>query len=112
MNAIKSAAAGAAAIVALLGLGGCAEAGLSPGDAYAIGCPAVDSAVATGSVANKATLTGLRALRDAGQLDQQSQAWVEATIAVLENPNDVPDDARQLIIKGCADHGQPLKNLR
>ncbi len=97
---------------AVLSLAGCAEAGISADDAYAIGCPAVDSAVATGSVANKATLAGLKALRDSGQLDAQGQAWVEATIAVIENPNDVPAEAKTLIIDGCAAHGQELKNLK
>ncbi|MFC7624961.1 hypothetical protein [Microlunatus sp. GCM10028923] len=97
--------------VATLSFAGCAEAGISANDAYAIGCPAVDSAAATGSVANKATLAGLRALRDAKQLDADGQAWVEATITLLENPKEVPAEARKLIIDGCAENGHPISNL-
>lgn len=111
LGGMKRIIALAVTAVAALSLAGCAETGISAKDAYAIGCPAVDSAAATGSVANKATLAGLRALRDSKQLDADGQAWVEATITLLENPKEVPAEAKKLIIDGCTENGHPLSNL-
>lgn len=101
-----------ATAAATLALSGCAESGISAKDAYAIGCPAIDAAVASGSIANKATLAGLRALRDSGQLDPEGQRWIEVAIDVLENPSDVPPEAKKLIIDGCESNGHPLSNVR
>lgn len=113
MNRIRTAFVGAAAALAVaLPLAGCAEVGISEQDAYAVGCPAVDTAVASGSVANKATLAGLRALRDSGRLDADGQRWVEATITLLERPDRAPAEVKRLIIEGCAAHGHPLTNLK
>jgi hypothetical protein len=97
--------------VALFGVAACSQANVTAEDAYKIGCPAVDSAVAGGSVANQATLAGLRALRDSSTLDPEPQKWLDATIAVLENPENVPPEAKKLIVDGCADNGYPLRNL-
>jgi hypothetical protein len=105
-----------AAVVALslLALGGCAAAEISPEDAYSIGCPAVDGAVASGSVAKKATVTGLKKLSASGKLDPEPQRWVDATVDLLSaaKPEDIPADARNLIVEGCAKNGYPLTNLK
>jgi hypothetical protein len=96
--------AAAVAAVLLLALAGCAQADVKPEDVYSIGCPAVDGAVASGSVAKKAS----------GQLDSEPQQWVDATISLLSaaTPEDIPADARKLIIDGCAEAGYPLSNLK
>jgi hypothetical protein len=44
-KALRTIAAAAVALAALIGLASCAEAGVSQADAYRIGCPAVDAAV-------------------------------------------------------------------
>ena len=100
-------------LVALVGLAAC-SAEVSAEDAYKIGCPAVDSAAGSGSLVNKATVAGLRQLRDSGALDAEPQRWLEATISVLESddPSRVSTEAKQLVIKGCADNGYPLRNLK
>jgi hypothetical protein len=106
--------AAAVAAVLLLALAGCAQAEVKPEDAYSIGCPAVDGAVASGSVAKKATVAGLKKLSASGQLDPEPQQWVDATISLLSaaTPEDIPADARKLIIDGCAENGYPLSNLK
>ena len=100
-------------LAALVGLAGCSE-GVSAEDAYKIGCPAVDSAVGGGSLVNRATVAGLKQLRDSGALDAEPQRWIEATISLLESddPSAVSAEAKKLIIDGCADNGYPLRNLR
>ena len=106
----------AAVVVAvlLLAVAGCAQADVKAEDAYRIGCPAVDGAVASGSVAKKATVAGLKKLSGSGQLDPEPQQWVDATISLLTaaKPEDIPTDARKLIIDGCAENGYPLRNLK
>ena len=100
-------------LAALLGLAACSS-GISAEDAYKIGCPAVDSAGTGGSLVNKATVAGLKQLRDSGALDAEPQRWLDATISLLESddPSKVSTEAKQLIIKGCADNGYPLRNLK
>jgi hypothetical protein len=104
----------AVAAVLMLTLAACTQADVEPEDAYRIGCPAVDGAVASGSVAKKATVAGLKKLSASGKLDPEPQQWVDATISLLSatKPEDVPADARRLIIDGCARNGYPLKNLK
>jgi hypothetical protein len=105
----------AVAAAALVGSVACSENTVTAQDAYKIGCPAVDSAVAGGGVVGKATLAGLKKLRESGQLEGEPQRWLDATISLLEadgDPNKVSSEAKQLIIKGCADNGHPLKNLK
>ena len=106
----------AAAVVAalLLAVAACAQADVQPEDAYRIGCPAVDAAVASGSVAKKATVAGLKKLSASGQLDPEPQQWVDATISLLSaaKPEDTPTDARALIVDGCAENGYPLQNVK
>jgi hypothetical protein len=106
--------AGAVVAVLLLAVAGCSQADVQPEDAYRIGCPAVDGAVASGSVAKKATVAGLKKLSASGQLDPEPQQWVDATISLLNaaKPEDIPADARALIVDGCADNGYPLQNLK
>ena len=102
-------------LVGVVGFAGCSEATVTAEDAYKIGCPAVDVAVAGGGVAAKATVAGLKKLRDSGRLDPEPQKWLEATISLLEadgDPNKVSTEAKKLIITGCADNGYPLKNLK
>ena len=100
-------------LAALFGLAGCSQA-ISAEDAYKIGCPAVDSAVGGGSLVNRATVAGLKQLRDSGELDAEPQRWIEATISLLDSddPSAVSAEAKKLIIDGCADNGYPLRNLR
>jgi hypothetical protein len=102
-----------AMVLALLGAAGCSASGLSSSDMYRVGCPAVDSVAAGGSAANKAALGALKTLRDSGQLGTDAQKWADSAIKALESPSgaDVPSDTRTEIIKGCQDHGYPLKNL-
>lgn len=98
--------------VAVLGATGCAEAGVGEEDAYAIGCPAIDSVVAGGSVASKATVAGLERLREAIDPATGTREWLDAAITLLRSgdPDDLPAAARQLLVDGCADNGHPLRN--
>ena len=100
--------------VLMLAVAGCAHADVKPKEAYRSGCPAVDGAVASGSVAKKATVGGLKKLSASGQLDREPQQWVDATISLLSaaKPEDIPADARALIVDGCAENGYPLQNLK
>ena len=111
---MRTLAAAAVALAALVGLASCAEAGVGQADAYRIGCPAVDAAVGGGSVVGKASVTGLRKLSESGQLDPEPQRWLDATISLLESddPNATPSEAKQLITDGCAENGYPLRNLK
>ena len=103
-----------ALVLASLGLASCSDANVSQEDAYKIGCPAVDSAVAGGSLAGKATVAGLKKLSESGRLDPEPQKWLDATISVLDsdNPRASSDSAKKLIIDGCTQHGYPLRNLK
>ncbi len=96
-----------------LGLAGCAETEVTAEDAYKVGCPAVDAAAAGGTVAGKAAVGGLKALRASGQLDPEPEKWLDAAIDLLESGESRPssDATRQLLIDGCADNGYPLRNL-
>jgi hypothetical protein len=100
--------------VLVLTLASCTEANIEPQDAYRVGCPALDGAVASGSVTKKATVAGLRRLSESGRLDPEPQRWIDAVISVLTSstPEDIPADTRQLIIDGCAKNGYPLQNLK
>ena len=91
----------------------CSQSEISAADAYKVGCPAVDVAVAGGSVANKATVAGLRALRDSNQLNPQAQEWLTAAVQAIETADvdALPAGARQTLVDGCADNGYPLQNL-
>lgn len=104
----------AAGAMTLTGLTACSSDSQGAEDAYKIGCPALDAAVAGGSVANQAAVKGLQTIRDSGQLDPEPQKWVDAAIGVLESGSvqDVPAEARQLLVDGCAKHGYELRNLR
>ncbi len=105
----------AALVLALAssGLASCSAANIQSEDAYKIGCPAVDSAVAGGSVVSKATVAGLKQLSKSGQLDPEPQKWLDATIGLLDSDNKsaTSDSARKLIIDGCQQNGYPLRNL-
>jgi hypothetical protein len=100
-------------LAALFGLAACSE-GISAQDAYKVGCPAVDSAVSGGTLVNKATVAGLKQLSQSGVLDAEPQRWLDAAISLLESddPSKVSAEVKQLIIKGCADNGYPLRNLK
>jgi hypothetical protein len=106
-------AAAVLAVVTIAGLSSCSSANIKPDDAYKIGCPVVDAAVGTGSVASKATVAGLKKLRDSGALDPEPQRWLDAVISVLDSadPKKVGEDTKKLIRDGCAKHGYPLQNL-
>ena len=101
------------AVAALLGLTSCSQSTVNAADIYKIGCPAVDAAAKSGSMANKVTVAGLKKLSQSGKLDPEPQRWVDATISLLEsdNPKDAPSDVKKLIIDGCAKNGYPLQNL-
>lgn len=100
-------------VVAILGLAGCAESGVDETDAYAIGCPAIDAALAGGSVAGTAAVAGLRQIRGVAEPETGTQRWIDAAITLLESadPDDLPAEARALLVDGCADHGHALRNL-
>lgn len=101
-------------VLATAGLASCAESGVGAQDAYKIGCPAIDSAAAGGSVANKAAVAGLEQIKKSGQLDPEPERWVDAVIAVLgsNDPSQASTETKQLIIDGCADNGYTLQNLK
>ena len=103
-----------AAVVTAVGLTACSSDSQASQDAYKVGCPALDTALAGGSVANQAAIKGLEALRDSGQLDPQPKQFVEAALGVLTsaNPDDIPADAKKLLVDGCSEHGNTLQNLR
>ena len=100
-------------VLALGGLSSCSAA-VSEKDAYSIGCPAIDSALATGSVGNKAAVAGLKQLRKSESLSDDARKWADSAITLLESsdPQDVPAEARALIVDGCANNGFPLRNLK
>lgn len=102
-----------AAVVTVVGLSACTETGVSAADAYKIGCPAVDSALGGGTAVNKISVTGLKALRDTNQLGPEAQTWLEAVIATLESsrPEDMPPEAKKLIVDGCKQNGYELQNI-
>ena len=101
-------------VFATAGLASCAESGIGAADAYKIGCPAIDSAAAGGSVAGKAAVAGLEQIKKSGQLDPEPERWVDASIAVLgsDDPSKASGETKKLIIDGCADNGYTLQNLR
>ena len=102
-----------AATLAVTGLTACTSDAQATEDAYKIGCPALDAAMAGGSVANQAAIKGLETIRDSGQLDPEPARWVDAAIGALQSadPADIPAEARTLLVDGCADHGYTLQNL-
>ena len=102
-----------ATVLTVAGLTGCTSDSQGAQDAYKIGCPALDTAMAGGSVANQAAIKGLEAIRDLGQLDPEPAKWVDAALGALQsaNPDDIPAEARTLLVDGCADHGYTLQNL-
>ncbi len=102
-----------AALVTALTLTSCAQTGVSAADAYKIGCPAVDSALGGGTVVNQVSVAGLKALRDSNQLGPEAQTWLVAVIQTLESsrPEDMPADAKKLIVDGCQQNGYELQNL-
>jgi hypothetical protein len=101
-----------AAGLAVAGLTACSTDSQSAEDAYKIGCPALDAALAGGSVANQAAIKGLQVIRDSGQLDPEPAKWVDTAIAALTDPGDIPDDAKTMLTDGCEEHGYTLQNLR
>jgi hypothetical protein len=100
-------------VAAAVGLASCSSE-VSAADLYKVGCPAVDSAAGGGSLVGKATVAGLKKLSESGTLDPEPQRWLDATISLLESedPNQASDEAKQLIIDGCAENGYPLRNLQ
>jgi len=95
------------------GLVGCAEAGVGEQDAYAIACPAIDSVVGGGSAAGRATVAGLERIRDVTDPAPETRRWLDAAITLLQtaDPDQLPAEARALLVDGCADHGHALRNL-
>lgn len=102
------------ALAALVGLTACSSTGIRAEDAYKIGCPAVDAAAGGRSLANKATVAGLKELSRSGALDPEPKRWVDTAVGLLESddPSAVSAEAKRLITDGCADNGYPLRNLR
>ena len=102
-----------AATLTCVGLAACSPDSASAEDAYKIGCPALDAAVAGSGTVKDAAVKGLETIRDSGQLDPQPEQWLETAIKALKasNPKDLPADARKTLVDGCADHGYHLKNL-
>ena len=102
-----------AAALTVTGLTGCTSDSQATQDAYKIGCPALDTAMAGGSVANQAAIKGLETIRDSGQLDPEPAKWVDAALGALRSADldAIPTDARTLLVDGCADHGYTLQNL-
>lgn len=81
-------------------------------DVYAIGCPALDTALAADEVSRRVTAATLRELR--GQdMSHDADRWVDAAITVVESsePLDLPADVRSVVVDGCGDAHRPLQNL-
>jgi hypothetical protein len=112
MRRIKIASAVVAVLVSI-GLVGCSEETATMQDAYKVGCPAIDAASATGSVANKVAVRTLKEIRDRGNPSPEAEQWLDAAIEFLtaDDPGQVSQATRERIIKGCADHGYELQNL-
>ncbi|MET0692584.1 MAG: hypothetical protein ABWY56_01560 [Propionibacteriaceae bacterium] len=102
-----------AAAASLTGLAGCADGTITQADAYKIGCPAVDAVVGGGSLGSKASVAGLKKLREQPDLSPETTKWLDAAIGALEttDPNDMPKEAKALLVDGCQDNGYPLRNL-
>lgn len=100
--------------VSALAWAGCSADTVGAADLYQVGCPAVDSVAGGGSLMNKATVAGLKRLRDSGQLGAEAQQWADAAITALESgkPEDLPAEVRTTIVEGCARNGYELQNLR
>jgi hypothetical protein len=101
-------------LAAGLSLAACGQEDVQASDAYKVGCPAVDAAAGSAPAVRKAAASGLKQLRDSGQLDPQPTAWVDAAVQFLESddPSKAPSATKQKLIDGCAANGHPLKNVR
>jgi hypothetical protein len=101
------------AAVGLSGLAGCSEAGVSESDAYKIGCPALDAAIATGALGSKAAVAGLEKLQQSQDLSEQTSQWLDTAVSALKttDPDQMPAAAKARLVDGCADNGYPLRNL-
>jgi hypothetical protein len=97
----------------LCGLAGCTGSGITQADAYKIGCPAVDTVIAGGTLGSKATVAGLKKLRAQADLSDETKKWLDAAIGALQttDPKQMPKDARALLVGGCRNNGYPLRNL-
>jgi hypothetical protein len=82
-------------------------------DAYAVGCPLVNTALGAGTVARKLAAAGLGKLADSGALTQDQKQWVSDAkdLVSASKPDDVPGTVRDRVRKACAEHGQTLSNL-
>jgi hypothetical protein len=102
-----------ATVASLTGLAGCSGSGISSADGYKIGCPAVDTVVAGGSLGSKAAVAALKKLRGQQGMSKQTVEWVDAAIGALEttDPNKMPAHTKTLLVDGCAKNGYPLHNL-
>ncbi len=100
-------------LAAGLALAGCGQEDVQASDAYRIGCPAVDAAAGSAPAVRKAAASGLKQLRDSGQLDPQPTAWVDAAVDFLESddPSKASSETKKRLIDGCATNGYPLKNV-
>jgi hypothetical protein len=86
---------------------------VSKQDAYAVGCPLVDTALGAGTVAKKLAAAGLGTLQKSGSLSADQKQWVSDAkeLVSASKPQDVPGTVRSRVKKACADHGQQLSNL-
>lgn len=86
---------------------------VSKQDAYAVGCPLVDTALGAGTVARKLASAGLSTLQKSGSLSADQKQWVgdARELVSASKPEDVPGSVRSRVKKACADHGQQLSNL-
>ncbi len=82
-------------------------------DAYAVGCPLVNTALGAGTVARKLAAAGLGKLADAGSLSPDQKQWLNDAkdLVSASKPDDVPGSVRERVRKACAEHGQTLSNL-
>lgn len=88
------------------------SASLSDDDAYAVGCPIVDSAAGAGSIARRAAAATLTALRNSDTLSADQKSWVsDAADLLKDKPDDAPSSLRSKVVDGCAEHGHKLSNL-
>jgi hypothetical protein len=82
-------------------------------DAYAVGCPLVNTALGAGTVARKLAAAGLGKLAGSDALTPDQKEWVNDAkdLVSASKPDDVPGTVRERVRKACVEHGQTLSNL-
>lgn len=86
---------------------------VSAKDAYAVGCPLVNTALGAGRLARKVAAAGLGRLIDRGDLTADQKEWLTDAkqLMTASKPEDVPAPVRNRVKQACEEHGQSLSNF-